>query len=57
MAAERESYKMMSDMKTCMKQRCVIKFLRMEKIAPSDIHQYLLYIFEGQAVDVSTVRW
>ena len=38
MAAEGQSDKMVSDMEVCMKQKCVIEFLCVEKKAPTDIH-------------------
>ena len=57
MAAEGHSDTMVSDMEVHMKQRCAIEFLRVEKNAPSDIHQYLLNVYEDQTADVSTVRW
>ena len=38
------------------KQRCVTKFLHAEKMAPTDIHRYLLSISRDQPVDVSTMR-
>ena len=47
---------MASDMEVHMKQRCVIEFLHAEKLAPTDIHQWLLNIDGDQTVDVSTVR-
>ena len=40
-----------------MKLKCVIKSLHVEIIIPIDFHQYLLYVYEDQTVDVSTVRW
>jgi len=49
--------RMTSDMEVHMKQRCAIEFLRVEKNAPSDIHQYLLNVYEDQTADVRTVRW
>ena len=39
-----------------MKQRCVIEFLHAENMAPIDIHQHLLNVYEDQTVDASTVR-
>ena len=39
-----------------MKQRCVIEFLRAEKIAPNDIRRRLLNVYGDQTVDVGTVR-
>ena len=56
MAAEGQSDKMVSDMEVSMKQRCVIKFFCVEKMAPIDIHQCLLNVYGDQTVDVSTVR-
>ena len=38
-----------------MKQRYVSEFLRVEKMAPIDIHQCWLNIYGDQTVDVSTV--
>ena len=58
MAAEGQSDKMASDKEVHMKQRCVIKFLHEEKIAPTDIHQCLLNVSGDETVNVSTVsRW
>ena len=57
MAAEGQSDRMASDMEGGMQQRCVAKFLRVEKIAPTDIHQCLLNVCEDKTVDVSTVTW
>ena len=54
MTAEGQSDKMASDMEVHMKQRCVIEFLHVEKIAPNDIHRCLLNIYRDQIVDVST---
>jgi len=56
MTAEGQSEKMASGMEVRMKQRCVIEFLHVEKIAPSDIHRRLLNVYGDQTVDVSTVR-
>ena len=47
---------MASDMEVCLKQRCVIEFLHVEKITPNDIHRRLLNVYGDQTVDVSTVR-
>jgi len=44
MAPEGKSYKMVSDMKVCTKQKCVTEFLREEQIALTDIHWCLLNI-------------
>ena len=52
MAAEEQSDRMVSDIKVCMKQRCVTEFLHVEKMAPIDIHQRLLNVDGGQTVDV-----
>ena len=51
MAAERQS-----DMEACMRQRCVIEFLHVEKNSPADIHQCMLSVYGDQTVDVSTMR-
>lgn len=56
MAAERWSDKVMSDMEVEMKERCVTKFLLIEKIAPNNIHRLLLNIYGDQAVNVSTLK-
>jgi transposase len=56
MTAEGQSDKMASDIEVRMKQRCVIEFLQAKKIAPNDIHQCLLNVYEDQTVDVGTVR-
>jgi len=55
MTAEGQSDKMASDMEVHMKQRCVIEFLHAEKIAPIDIHRFLLNIYGDQTVDVSSI--
>jgi len=47
---------MASDVEVHMKQRCVIEFLHVEKIAPNDIHRFLLNVYGDQTVDVSTMR-
>jgi len=47
---------MAADMDTGRKQRGAAQFLHVEKIAPIDIHQYLLNVYGDQTVDVSTVR-
>jgi len=39
-----------------LKKRCVVKFLHVEEMAPTDTYQCLLNIFGEQTVDVSTVR-
>ena len=51
MAAEVQSDKMASDMEGVVLISSVQK-----KIASTDIHQFLLNIYENQTVDVSTVR-
>ena len=38
------------------KQKSVIGFLHVEKMAPTDIHQCLLNVSGDQTVDVSTVK-
>ena len=45
MAAEGHSDKMTSDMEVCMKQRCVIEFLHVEKVALIGIPEQLLNIY------------
>jgi len=49
MAAEGHSDKNVADMEMQMKQWCVTKFLHVEKIAPTDIHQH---IYGDQTVKV-----
>jgi len=44
MAAEGQSDSIVSDMEVQMKQRCVTEFLRVEKMAPTDIHWHLVNI-------------
>ena len=56
MAAEGQCDKMASDMEVCLKQRGGTEFLHVEKMAPTDIHRRLLYIYGDQAVDVSSER-
>ena len=56
MAAERWSDKVMSDMEVEMKERCVTKFLLIEKMATVDVHGHLWNTYGDQQVDVSTVR-
>ena len=57
MAAKGQSEKMVSDMEVYMEQRCVTEFLHAEKIAPTDIHWYLLSVDGDQTVAVSTASW
>ena len=58
MAAEGQSDRMASDMEVYLKQRCVIEFHHVEKIAPTDIHNDLLNISGDQIVDVRTAsQW
>ena len=57
MTAEWQSHRIAFDMEVCMKQRYVSKHLRWERIATTNIHQWLLNIYGDQAVDVSMVRW
>ena len=56
MTAEGQSDQTTPDMELLMTQRHVTEFLHSEKIAPTDIQQCLLNIYEDQTVDVSTVR-
>jgi len=48
MAAEEHSDKGASNVEVCMKQRSVTELLYMERMAPTDIHQYLLTIYGDQ---------
>ena len=57
MAAEGQSDRMASDMEVHLKQRCGIECLHVEKMAPTDIHGYMLNVSGDQTVNVSTVRW
>ena len=54
-AAEGQSDEVASGMEMCMKQRCGIKFLYVEKIAPIDVQWCLLNACGDRTVDVSTV--
>jgi len=56
MAAEGQSDRIAFDMEVDLKKRCVVKFLHVEEMAPTDTYQCLLNIFGEQTVDVSTVR-
>jgi len=56
MAAEGQSDRMVSGVEAGMKQKCVVKFLHGEKMAPIDVHWCLQYTYGDQTVDVSTVR-
>ena len=54
----RQSDTMTSDTEVRIKLRCIIELLHVEKkIAPTDIHQCLLNVYEEQTVDVSMMRW
>lgn len=55
--AERQSDKIISDLKEHMKQRRVIKFIHEEKMAPIDTCWHLLNIYGYQPEDVRIVRW
>ena len=57
MAAEGQSDRLASDREVYMKQRCVVEFLHVGKIAPTDIYRCLLNVDGDPTVDVSTVRW
>ena len=57
MAAEGQSDRMASDVEVHMKQSCGIECLRVEKMAPTDIHQCLLNVYGDQTENVSTVKW
>ena len=56
MAADGQSYKMVSDTGVRMKKSCVTEFFHEEKMAPIDIHWHLLNIYGDQTVNVGTVR-
>ena len=56
MAVKEQFDKMVAYMEVRMKQRCIIQFLSVEKMAPTGIHQCLLNAYGDQTVDVSTVR-
>jgi len=57
MAAEGQSGKMASDVEVCVEQRGVAAFLQAEKMAPIDIHRWLLIPRSGgeQSVAVGGV--
>ena len=57
MAAEEQSDKIASCVEVHMKQRCVIEFLHVEKMAPIGIYRYLLNVYGVRTVDVGTVKW
>ena len=38
------------------KQRCVIEFLKAEKLQPIDIHKRLVNVYGSKTIDISTVR-
>jgi len=56
MVAEGKCDRVASDMEVHIKQRCVTEFMNEEKMAPIDMHHYLLNVYGDQTVDVSTVR-
>ena len=56
MVEEGQCDRVASDMEVHMKQRCVTEFMNEEKMAPIDMHRYLLNVYGDQTVDVSTVR-
>ena len=56
MAAEGQSDNMAIDMQVHIKQRGVIEYLHMQKMAPVNIHQCLLDFYGDQTVDMSSVR-
>jgi len=51
MAAEGKSDKIASNMEVHMKQKCVMEFLHMEKMAPTDVHRHLLNAYRDHTVD------
>ena len=56
MIAEGQSDRMVSDVEVCVKQSCVIEFLHVETVAPTDFHRLLLNVYGDQTVDVSRVE-
>jgi len=50
MVIEGQSDRMVSDFEVRMKQRCGIKFLHVEKIAPTDIHCHFQKVYGDQTV-------
>ena len=57
MAAEGQSDKMASDLEVRTRQKSIVEFLSVGKIAPIDIHLCLLNTYRDQTVDVSTGQW
>ena len=49
-----QSDKVVYDKEVRLKQRCVTKFLHEEKMAFTDMHQYLLNVDRDQTADVNT---
>ena len=56
MAAEGQTDKMAPGMAVWMKKKCIITFLRAEKMAPMDFHRHLLNVDGDLRVDMSTLR-
>jgi len=56
MAAEEQSDRMASDMEKHMKQWCVTEPHHVEKMAPTDVPQWLMNVY-GDHVDVCMVYW
>jgi len=56
MAAEGQTDKMAPGMAVWMKKKCIITFLRAEKMAPMDVHRHLLNVDGDLRVDMSTLR-
>ena len=54
MAAEGQSDKMLYKKEVCMKQKCVMKFLHKENMAPIDNRWQLLDICGAQTVHMNT---
>ena len=42
MATERQSDKIASDMEVCIKQKCVVEFLRVEKVDVNTVRQWVV---------------
>ena len=53
---QRDTVRCQPIMEVQIEQGCATEFLYEEKMAPTDIHQYLLNVCRDQSVDVSTLR-
>lgn len=52
-----QSDKMASETEVCMKHKCITELLHVEKMAPTDIHQWLLNIYGDQTMKVSRLKY